>query len=454
MPNKYCFECKPVTLSSSAQSQIDQFVKNGYAPEHILGSHLDFRKGVQDSAYPLTDSWKGVKGADFLSCYCSYITQCKGSDSRLVLESEYGIDNGIVSERFFRSVSSTDNILILNPHPQFVQFLETISAQITITYTDDRYAEIMSISENKSKSKSKSMSKTKVVFASIAQLENVKYNRALFFTQSLTTAQIVLAMEQLKPLLIDDKDTIIYLQIPSKHLDNKHSRPVLREVFRKDFTVNQVIMIDPAAVQGRDKKRCIIILKNTAPTEKSDVVLQNTKLVNERDKQYLCGTETLRIYYTEFLSVTKTLRSTYDTLGRDTSHVQKRESAIQFVFSKEIGHVWVSSMPANRDIIRPKYSVSGIAANGRHRKKDKEKNVYTKQGPACRQEGKRWRIHKTRVLLLGIIQYPPVWHPCRMKFVCCGTISNYMSLHGTGCMVTIKRRQAIEACLLRGISRY
>lgn len=233
MPNKYCYECKPVTLSTSAQSKNDQFVKSSYTPEHILGSYLDFKKGVQDSAYPLTDSWEGVKEADFLTCYCDYITRCKGSDSRLILQSEYGIDNGIVSERFFRSANSTNHILIINPHPQFVQTLGTISAQITITYTVDRYAEIMSAPESKNKSKSKS--KTKVACASISQLENSKYNRALIFTQNLTTAQIVLAMEQIKPLLVDDKDTIIYLQMPSKHFDNKHSRPVLCEVFRKDF---------------------------------------------------------------------------------------------------------------------------------------------------------------------------------------------------------------------------
>ena len=381
MPNKYCFECKPVTLSSSAQSQIDQFVRSGYTPEHILGSYLDFRKGVQDSAYPLTDLWKGVKEADFLTCYCDYITRCKGSDSRLILQSEYGIDNGIVFERFFRSVNSTDHILIINPHPQFVQSLETISAQITITYTDEQYAEIMSAPESKSKSKSKS--KTKVAFASIPQLENNRYNRALFFTQNLTTAQIVLAMELLKPLLIDDKDTIIYLQMPSKHFDSKHNRPVLREVFREVFTVNQVIMLDPAAAQGRDKKRCIIILKNTAPTEKSDVVLQNTKLVKERDKQYLCGAETLRIYYAEFLSVTKTLRATYDTLGRDTSHVRKRESAIQFMYSKEIRYMWISSMPKNKKEIRPKYTVYDVAnTNQLRRNKDAHGDkLYVHQGP-------------------------------------------------------------------------
>ena len=155
MPNNYSFECKLMTLSSSAQSQIDLFVRSGYTPEHILGSYLDFRKGVQNSIYPLTDSWKGVKEAEFLACYCTYIAQCKGSDSRLVLDNQYGIDTGIVSDRFFRSVKSIDHILLVNPHPQFVQSLETISAHITITYTDDRYAEVMSVPENKNKSRSK-----------------------------------------------------------------------------------------------------------------------------------------------------------------------------------------------------------------------------------------------------------------------------------------------------------
>lgn len=138
MPNKYCYECKPVTLSSSVQSKIDKFVENGYTVEHILGSYLDYRKGVTNSNYPFTSSWRGVTPADFLACFCSLLSKKKQSRC-LVLESEFGIDNGIVFERFFGSVKPSDNILIINPHSQFVQSLETISAHITITYTDDRY---------------------------------------------------------------------------------------------------------------------------------------------------------------------------------------------------------------------------------------------------------------------------------------------------------------------------
>lgn len=379
MSSKYDFERKEIELNNSAQSIVRQFAQSGYTPEHMMGSYLDYKKGVQNSAYPPTDLWKGVKEADFLTCYCAHIAQCKGSDSRLILQNEYGIDNSIVFERFFRSVNSTDYILIINPHPQFVQSLETISAHITITYTDDQYVEMMSTPKSKSNRKCES----KVVVAPISQLEKYKYNRALFFTQNLTTSQIVLAMEQLKPLLVDDKDTIIYLQMPSKHLDNKHSHPVLCEVFRKDFTVSQVILLDPAATQGCDKKRCIMILRNVSPSSTADVVLQKMQLVIEKDKQYLSGSETRRIYYAEFLSASKTLRALYDTLGRDTSHVRERESATQFKYSKEIGYVWISSMPKGRNEIRPKYSVYDTPNTDQlRRNKDAHGDkVYVHQGP-------------------------------------------------------------------------
>lgn len=143
MSSKYDFERKEIEFNKSVQSIVRQFAQSGYTPEHMMGSYLDYKKGVQNSTYPLTDSWKGVKEADFLTCYCAYIAQHKGSDSRLVLESEYGIDMGIIYERFFRFVNPSDNILIINPYPQFVQSLETISAQITITYTDDQHVEII-----------------------------------------------------------------------------------------------------------------------------------------------------------------------------------------------------------------------------------------------------------------------------------------------------------------------
>lgn len=374
MANKYKFESKEVVLNHFVVDIIGEFVKSGYTAEHILGSFLDYKKGVRNSTYPLVESWRGVNGSDFLTCYCDYIAKEKKSDQRIVLESECGIDEGFVSERFFRSVKATDNILIVNPHPQFVQSLAEHSCHITVSYTNDQYTEVMQ----------KSKSKKEISYTTFGHLSPNTYNRILFFGQSMSTQQIVSALKQIKPLLIEDKDTIVYMQIPAKHIDGKHNRPVLREVLHSDYTVNQALMIDPDAAKGCDKKKLLLIMRNTSPSSTAEVVLQKIQLGERGDSRYLSGNETRHISYEEFLSGVKTLRATYDILGRDTSVIKQRETAVQFKYSKEIENVWISSMPTDKDVIRPKYAVYDTPSSEQKRttKKAQGSKLYGhKQGP-------------------------------------------------------------------------
>ena len=347
MASKYLFENKKAQVKASVQFIIDQFLSGGYSAEHILGSYLDWKKKISPSKYPLVNLWNGVTAIEFLAGYSAYLSGTKRQNYRLVLESEFGIDHGFVSDRFFQPVTSSVRILIINPHPQFVQSLKEKTAQITVVYTDDQYAELMQTQKKKGN----------VSFSLLRQLPSKQYHRVLLFGQSLSTQQLVLMLEQIKPALVDKKDTIIYMQIPSKHLDSQHNRSMLREHFRKNYCLNQAIMLDPKAANGHDKSKLLLIVQNSAPSPTADVVLQKMELIEDKGTQYLSGNETRRLSYSAFLSGTKTMRATYDTLGRDTSHECRRERKVLFRYSKEIGHVWVSSMPQNSDVIRPKYTV-------------------------------------------------------------------------------------------------
>ena len=54
------------------------------------------------------------------------------------------------------------------------------------------------------------------------------------------------------------------MQFPAKHIDGKRYRSVLREVLHNDYTVNQALMLDPHAAKGHDKKKLLLIMRNSS----------------------------------------------------------------------------------------------------------------------------------------------------------------------------------------------
>ena len=356
------------SLSPSATPVMSSFVENveklrsiSISPSHIIDIYVESQKyaqGISSLSNPMrfiesreskssfsdvrfrqlervykevVRSWSKLKPSEFVQQYETYVEQRPNNS---------GIENGIVSQIFFRFTSSDNRTLVVDPSPSFIVQQQRYNKSLKYTFTDDRYCEIYSHGTKKSD------------VAYLGHLDVSAYDRILFFARNSTPDQIQQVLENLRPALVKQTSTNIYILMPSVYLEKRKTAGTLWNYLTENYTIFKIVLMDQRAVREKRKKQCMIVLQNTPAKNCREILIQKTRLV---DKNTIESLEFRRIPYASFADRDRTLSEMYNSDFTDYSQPSRRNKPTEYKYSSEIS-IWISLARKNGKF-RPYYSL-------------------------------------------------------------------------------------------------
>ena len=296
------------------------------------GEFSDIRFRQLERAYnDVVRSWSKLKPLSFIQQYGEYVAKRPNNT---------GIENGIVRQIFSRFTTTENKTLIIDPSPSFVKLRKQYDNQLTYTYSDDRYSEMFQYSENKETTKQ------------ICCLDKRSLDRVLYFARDSTPEQIQEVLEKIRPALVEQSSTNIYILMPTGYLEKRHSKGELWQYLTKNYTVYKIVLMPQDAVNEKNKKQCLLILQNKPTTNCKEIFVQKTKLTDRNEIEAL---EFRRILYASFADRDRTLSEMYNTDYTDYSEPNRRKKPVEYQFTKEIT-IWVSITQKDGKY-RPYYSL-------------------------------------------------------------------------------------------------
>ena len=292
----------------------------------------DIRFRELEKAYnEVVQSWSKLKPLSFIRQYEDYVAKRPNNT---------GIENGIVRQIFSRFTTTENKTLIIDPSPSFVKLRKQYDNQLTYTYSDDRYSEMFQYSENKENTKQ------------ICCLGKRSLDRVLYFARDSTPEQIQEVLEEIRPALVEQSSTNIYILMPTGYLEKRHSKGELWQYLTKNYTVYKIVLMPQDAVKEKNKKQCLLILQNKPTSNCREFLIQKTKLTEQNQIEAL---EFRRVPYTSFIDRDRTLSEMYNTDYIDYSQPNRRKKPVEYQFTKEIT-IWVSITQKDGKY-RPYYSL-------------------------------------------------------------------------------------------------
>lgn len=303
----------------------------------------DIRFRELEKAYnEVVQSWSKLKPLSFIQQYGEYVAKRPNNT---------GIENGIVRQIFSRFTTTENKTLIIDPSPSFVKLRKQYDNQLTYTYSDDRYSEMFQYSENKETTKQ------------ICCLGKRSLDRVLYFARDSTPEQIQEVLEEIRPALVEQSSTNIYILMPTGYLEKRHSKGELWQYLTKNYTVYKIVLMPQDVVNEKNKKQCLLILQNKPTTNCKEILVQKTKLTNRNEIE---GMEFRRIPYTSFADRDRTLSEMYNTDYTDYSEPNRRKKPVEYQFTQEIS-IWVSFAQEDGKY-RPYYSLYDYPNSDQKRK--------------------------------------------------------------------------------------
>lgn len=296
------------------------------------GEFSDIRFRQLERAYnDVVRSWSKLKPLSFIQQYEAYVAKRPNNT---------GIENGIASEIFFRFTYKQNKTLIVDPTPSFIKQQEQYGNQLTYTYSDDRYSQMCQYTKERDNIKD------------ICCMDEQSFDRVLYFARDSTPEQIQKVLEDIRPTLVEQSSTNIYILMPTGYLEKRHSKGELWQYLTENYTVHKIVLMPQDAVNEKNKKQCLLILQNKPTTNCKEIFVQKTKLTNRNEIEAL---EFRRIPYTSFADRDRTLSEMYNTDYTDYSEPNRRKKPVEYQFTKEIT-IWVS-ITQKDEKYRPYYSL-------------------------------------------------------------------------------------------------
>lgn len=368
----YTYSPTSIAVTGDFAESIDQLRSLGITPQYIIDIYIESQKyaqGIRAMENPMryiesceghgsppdirfrqmeriykevVKKWSKLKPSEFIHEYETYVEQRPNNS---------GIENGIVSQIFFRFTGVDNHTLVVDPSPSFVIQQQQYNKNLKYTFTDDRYCEIYSQSAEKS---------------NVAPLEHLgvsSYDRVLYFARDSTPEQIQQVLETLRPALVKQTSSNIYILMPTMYLEKRHSEGALWNYLTENYTIFKLVLMDQRAVCEKRKKQCMIVLQNTPAKNCREILVQKTRLVGKNTIESL---EFRRIPYNSFADRDRTLSEMYNSDFTDYSQPSRRNKPIEYKYSSEIS-IWISL--TNKDgKYRPYYSLYDYPTNDQKRK--------------------------------------------------------------------------------------
>lgn len=307
------------------------------------GEFSDIRFRQLERAYnDVVRSWSKLKPLSFIQQYEAYVAKRPNNT---------GIENGIAREIFFRFTSKQNKTLIVDPTLSFIKQQEQYGNKLTYTYSDDRYCQMCQYTKERDNIKD------------ICCMDEQSFDRVLYFARDSTPEQIQKVLEDIRPTLVEQSSTNIYILMPTGYLEKRHSKGELWQYLTGNYTVHKIVLMPQDAVNEKHKKQCLLILQNKPTTNCKEIFVQKTKLTNRNEIEAL---EFRRIPYTSFADRDRTLSEMYNTDYTDYSQSNRREKPVEYKFTNEIS-IWVSFAQEDGKY-RPYYSLYDYPNSDQKRK--------------------------------------------------------------------------------------
>lgn len=363
MPTNQIYSLNPtqVTVTKSFSENVEKLKSMCIPTQHIIDIYIESQKYAKDirsltnpmrfieareSETELSDirfrqlerayndvvqNWSKLNPLQFMQQYEAYIANRPNNT---------GIENGIVSQIFFRFTTKENKTLIIDPTPSFIKQQQEFSKHLTYTYSDDRYFEVIRYSTEKDHVKE------------MRYLDKQFFDRVLYFARDNTPDEIQRILENIKSALIEQRSTGIYILMPTVYLEKRISKGELWNFLKDNYTIFKIVLMPQSAVQATRKKQCLLILQNKPEIKYQEILIQKTKLV---DKDKIESLEFRRVPFDSFTKRERTLSEMYDTDYNDYSEPNRRQKPIEYKFTNEIS-IWVSFAQQDGKY-RPYYSV-------------------------------------------------------------------------------------------------
>ena len=275
-------------------------------------------------------SWSQLKPLSFIQQYEAYVAKSPNNT---------GIENGIVSQIFFRFTTMENNTLIVDPSPSFIVQQKKYHYQLTYTYFDDRYYEMCRYSEEKDSIKD------------FRHLGKQSFDRVLYFARDSTPEEIQHVLENIKSALMEQISTGIYILMPTMYLEKRHTKGELWSYLTENYTVFKIVLMPQSVVKAKTTKQCLLILQNLSTTKCKEILVQKTKMAKDKIE----ALEFRRVPYASFTYRDRTLSEMYNTDHVDYSKPKRRQKPVEYKFTNEIS-IWVSITQKDGKY-RPYYSL-------------------------------------------------------------------------------------------------
>ena len=327
-------------LDIYAESQrMTKNIKTIVNPYQYTSSFLGSRKGdsnirfrdLEKAYITAVEAWNKIEPNDFLQQYDAYIYQCQNNS---------GIEKGFVVEQFLQFSKSNERLLVVDPPPAAIEVLRNQKSEVIFTFTDDRICNAHRSNKGKYK------------VEPICCLSKIRFNRVLIYAGICTQEDIETTIELVRPLLITEKETFLYVLLKTSYLEKRKSKPELWNYINETFTVQKISLIDQKTINIGPKKQCLLILQNYV-SKPLEILVQKTRLV---DDDTFATLEFRRIPFDSFANRDRTLSEMYNTDYVDYSKPVHREKPVAYEFSEEI-KIWVSFSTDEEGKYRPYYSV-------------------------------------------------------------------------------------------------
>jgi len=308
-------------------------------PYQYTSSFLGSNKGNPEIRFRNLESvyneavraWSKIEPNDFLQQYDSYLHQCKNNS---------GIEREFVVEQLLQFSNQDERLLVVDPPPAVVETLSKQEKEVVFTFTDDRIC-------NAYRSK-KGNYKVESIFC----LSKMRFNRALIYASDCGHEEITKTIELIRPVMIPEKRSFIYVLLQTGYLEKRKSKPELWNYINEKFTVQKISLIDTKTINRGPKKQCLLILQNYV-SKPREILVQKTRLVNNCT---FAALEFRRIPFDSFTNSDRTLSEMYNTDYVDYSKAAHREKPVAYEFSEEI-KIWISFSTDEEGRYRPYYSI-------------------------------------------------------------------------------------------------
>lgn len=327
-------------LDIYAESQrIVRNIKSISSPYQYTSSFLGANKGnpkirFRDLEKVYNDAvraWSKIEPNDFIQQYDANLHQCKNNS---------GIENGFVVEQLLQFSNQDERLLVVDPPPAVVETLSKQEREVVFTFTDDRICSAYRSKKGKYKAES------------IYCLSKMRFNRVLIYASNCSQDAIQTTIELIRPLMIPEKKTFIYVLLQTRYLEKRKSKPELWNYINEKFTVQKISLIDKKTINRGPKKQCLLTLQNHV-SKPYEILVQKTRLV---DDNTFAALEYRRISFESFHNRDRTLSEMYNTDFVDYSEPAHRDKPIEYEFSEEI-KIWISFSRDEEGRYRPYYSV-------------------------------------------------------------------------------------------------